>query len=116
MGKKENTANESSDSDFEIIEEKSSPKASPKPSDESPNNPSKSDRSRESTPKSENVICISDSPLSSETDNAIKKMVKKAKKKERKRKKREKREREKKLKNIAEDETWEEKKRKQSLT
>ena len=66
--KKENTANESSDSDFEIIEEKSSPKASPKPSDESPNNPSKSDRSRESTPKSENVICISDSPLSSETD------------------------------------------------
>ena len=65
--KKENTANESSDSDFEIIEEKSSPKASPKPSDDSPNNP-KSDRSRESTPKSENVICISDSPISSETD------------------------------------------------
>ena len=65
--KRENTANESSDSDFEIIEEKSSPKASPKPSDDSPNNP-KSDRSRESTPKSENVICISDSPLSSETD------------------------------------------------
>ena len=62
--------NESSDSDFEIIEEKSSPKASPKPSDESPNN-QKSDRSRESTPKSENVICISDSPLSSETDVSI---------------------------------------------
>ena len=43
-------------------------------------------------------------------------MVKKAKKKEKKRKKREKREREKKLKNLNEDETWEEKKRKQSLT
>ena len=69
--KKEITVNESSDSDFEIIEEKSSPKASPKPSDDSPNNP-KSDRSRESTPKSENVICISDSPLSSETDVSLK--------------------------------------------
>ena len=67
--KSKKAENESSDSDFEIIEEKSSPKASPKPSDESPNQ--KSDRSRESTPKSENVICISDSPLSSETDVSV---------------------------------------------
>jgi len=108
--------NESSDSDFEIIEEKSSPKASPKPTEDSPK-AQKSDRSRESTPKSENVICISDSPLSSETDNTIRKMVKKAKKKEKKRKKREKRDREKKSKsNLDQDESWEEKKRRESLT